>query len=68
MTADLVAAVGVSMARVSVRTDGRQPNNRSDNPAISADGRFVAFESAAELTPNDTVSNDIFVRDLAVSP
>jgi Tol biopolymer transport system component len=34
-------------------------------PAISADGRFVAFESdAAGLVPNDTSGNsDVFVRD-----
>ncbi|MGH7964893.1 MAG: TolB family protein, partial [Candidatus Binatia bacterium] len=35
------------------------------NPAISADGRFVAFNTGAALIPNDTnVQVDIYVYDL----
>ncbi len=51
--------------RVSVSTGGAQGNNDSTQPAISADGRYVAFISAAtNLIPTDTNhSLDVFVRD-----
>ncbi|OLE31388.1 MAG: hypothetical protein AUI36_29710, partial [Cyanobacteria bacterium 13_1_40CM_2_61_4] len=50
--------------RVSVASDGTQGNGDSGVPAISADGRFVAFESdATNLVPVDTNSSrDVFVR------
>lgn len=52
-------------SRVSVAGDGTEANGTSDSPAISADGRFVAFHSAASnLVPGDTNSKtDIFVHD-----
>ncbi|MEG4837866.1 calcium-binding protein [Microcoleus sp. B9-D4] len=52
--------------RVSVDSAGNQGNKSSGNPSISADGRFVAFYSAApNLVLGDTNdSSDIFVRDL----
>jgi|RhiMethySRZTD1v2_1073278.scaffolds.fasta_scaffold17610_2 Tol biopolymer transport system component len=52
-------------SRVSVPTGGGQANDFSDVPAISADGRFVAFISAASnLVPGDTNGVfDVFVRD-----
>ena len=51
--------------RVSVDSAGNQGNSESYSPSISADGRFVAFESlASNLVPGDTNGNtDIFVRD-----
>jgi Tol biopolymer transport system component len=50
--------------KVSVSSSGVSANNFSDAPAISADGRYVAFESSASnLVPGDTRGNDIFVRD-----
>src|SRR5207244_2940325 len=51
--------------RVSVASDGSQANNDSSNPAISADGRYVALNSlASNLVPEDTNGIfDIFVRD-----
>jgi Tol biopolymer transport system component len=51
--------------RVSVASDGTQGNGSSEHPAISADGRFVAFRSGAtNLVPGDTNSFlDFFVRD-----
>jgi len=51
--------------RVSVGPDGADPNANSDDPAISGDGRYVTFMSAADnLVPNDTNEyNDIFVFD-----
>ena len=51
--------------RVSVSTTGTQANGPSFFPTISADGRFVAFESlASNLVDNDTNGfADIFIRD-----
>jgi Tol biopolymer transport system component len=53
--------------RVSVSSGGAQGNALSFGPAISSDGRFVAFESyASNLVPNDTNNAiDVFVRTLA---
>jgi Tol biopolymer transport system component len=51
--------------RVSVATDGSEPSLPSGLPCISADGRFVAFQStASNLVPGDTNGwVDVFVRD-----
>ena len=51
---------------VSVASDGTQANGSSQQPAISADGRYVAFRSfASNLVAGDTNNTyDIFVRDL----
>jgi Tol biopolymer transport system component len=51
--------------RVSVSSDGVQGNRFSESPALSANGRFVAFYSAAtNLVPGDTNdANDAFVHD-----
>jgi Tol biopolymer transport system component len=51
--------------RVSVSSSGAQGNSWSAYPSISADGRFVAFESwASNLVPGDTNGYpDVFVRD-----
>jgi Tol biopolymer transport system component len=51
--------------RVSVSSDGAQANSRSVSASISADGRFVAFESeATNLVPGDTNGlADAFVHD-----
>jgi Tol biopolymer transport system component len=56
-----------TLSRVSVATGGGQATSVSLNPAISADGRFVAFESdAADLVTGDTNgAYDIFVHDRA---
>jgi probable HAF family extracellular repeat protein len=52
-------------SRVSVATSGVQGNNTSTNPSMSADGRFVVFESdATNLVAGDTNGRrDIFLRD-----
>ena len=59
-------ASGVT-SRVSVSRSGRQANGPSAMPAISADGRYVAFQSlASNLVRGDTNGfADVFVRDLA---
>ncbi len=51
--------------RVSVSTAGRQGNDQSYEPAISADGRYVVFSSdASNLIPHDTNhAADVFVHD-----
>ena len=51
--------------RVSVSSTGEQGNGGSDSPAISADGRFVAFTSyASNLVASDTNDyNDVFLHD-----
>jgi Ca2+-binding RTX toxin-like protein len=49
--------------RVSVDSAGNQRNIDSDNPSISPDGRFVAFQSYAFKIVRDPTINDIFVRD-----
>jgi len=52
--------------RVSVDSVGDEGNGGSYAPAISADGRYVAFESlATNLVPGDANSDyDVFVHDL----
>ncbi|MCW5851107.1 MAG: PD40 domain-containing protein [Anaerolineae bacterium] len=54
-----------SLERVSVALGGGSPDAAVEGPAISADGRFVAFYSAASnLVANDTNGTwDVFVRD-----
>jgi Tol biopolymer transport system component len=51
--------------RVSVRSNADQANRRSDEPSISANGRFVAFHSfASNLITGDTNHTvDVFVHD-----
>ena len=51
--------------RVSVASNGTQANNSSYNPTISADGRYVAFASAATNLVAGTANgiNNIFVYD-----
>ncbi|HEY7500088.1 MAG TPA: hypothetical protein VH740_16320 [Vicinamibacterales bacterium] len=55
--------------RVSVGTGGVQGNNGTGDYAISADGRYVAFVSAAtNLVAGDTNgATDVFVRDRQTS-
>jgi Tol biopolymer transport system component len=51
--------------RMSVGARGRQANGSSGFPAISADGRYVAFQSiASDLVAGDRNGRwDVFVRD-----
>ncbi|MEG4090084.1 calcium-binding protein [Microcoleus sp. Pol12B4] len=59
-------ALANTTTRVSVDSAGNQANNYSFSPSVSANGRFVAFDSlASNLVPGDTNNrHDIFVRDL----
>jgi Tol biopolymer transport system component len=51
--------------RVSIASNGTQGNGSSYSPSMSADGRYVAFSSAASnLVPNDTNGKtDVFIHD-----
>jgi Tol biopolymer transport system component len=51
--------------RVGVTSDGTPGTGSCDFPSLSADGRFVAFQSASSnLVPNDTNgASDVFVHD-----
>jgi Tol biopolymer transport system component len=57
--------LGATTERVSVDSAGLEGNGLSDTPSISADGRLVAFCSAASnLVPGDTNGlSDVFVHD-----
>jgi len=60
-----VSATGYTRI-VSVSSNGNQGNSNSNSPAISANGKLVAFSSgASNLVTNDTNSKeDIFLRNL----
>lgn len=63
--ADAVA----STERISVAPDGTGGNYHSSNPAVSADGRVVAFQSAASnLVPGPVVQPDVYYRTAPGSP
>jgi Tol biopolymer transport system component len=58
-------AVTPTTVRVTVKSNGAEVNSDSDAPAISGDGRYVAFESVGAYTPGDAgMDGDVFVRDL----
>ena len=59
-------SVGGALERVSLTTSGAGANDSSFAPAISADGRYVAFASfATNMTLNDVNGlPDIFRRDM----
>src|SRR5262249_35247800 len=53
-------------ATTQVVTQGTQQTTSGFNPSISADGRFVAFDSRNPLLSSDTNENlDVFLFDLA---
>lgn len=55
--------------RASVGQNGAEGNDDCFSPAISGDGRYVAFSSASSnLVANDNnLSRDVFVRDLVLN-
>jgi Tol biopolymer transport system component len=59
------AASAQQITLISSASDGTPGSEVSVSPSISADGRFVAFVSAADnLVPNDTNQTaDVFVKD-----
>ena len=53
------------ITRVSNATDGGRPNDNSQSPCISADGRIVAFVSRASnlVADDNNGQRDVFVHD-----
>jgi Tol biopolymer transport system component len=73
----LIRLASNTRTRVDVTNQGQARIGQSASPAISADGRYVAFMSRADLTPGDGSSSaddapdgngtyDIYVRDTVV--
>ncbi len=60
------SSAGPTVELVSVTANGEQADNGSFNiPTTSANGRFVAFESAASnLADKDGLGWDVFVKDM----
>jgi CSLREA domain-containing protein len=55
---------GTTTTRASVTQDGGESGLTSASPAVSGDGRYVAFVAAGPLIPTDTNNlADIYVRD-----
>ena len=51
--------------RVSLKSNGAEVNADNDAPAISGNGRYVAFESVGSFAAGDSgTDGDVFVRDL----
>lgn len=65
LSATTVDAAGAKTRLISVKSNGKQANDGSQDGYASANGRFVAFASdAPNLVKNDTNdSTDIFVHD-----
>ncbi len=57
------AALPQHTSRVSLDSDGMGGAGASVNPALSKDGRHIAFQSNAPLDPNASGHTDIYVRD-----
>ena len=56
--------IGGHTERVSLNAGNQGAGSDSYGPSISADARFIAFESLATLVPDDTNGDrDIYVRD-----
>lgn len=49
--------------RVSLTASGTQPGGDVESPSISADGRYVAFHTAAWMQPGDDTLDDVFLYD-----
>jgi Tol biopolymer transport system component len=74
MAVYLIRLASNTRTRVDVTNHGQVRSGQSASPAISADGRYVAFMSRADLTPRDGSSPtddapdgngmfDIYIRD-----
>jgi len=60
--------IGNTTTRLSVATNGQEASADSQKPVLSADGRYVLFESFANNLDTGDTNNawDIFVRDRGV--
>jgi Tol biopolymer transport system component len=58
--------VANTLRRVTTSTTGNDANGKSGEPQVSPDGTHVSFYSrASDLVPGDTVTQDVFVADVA---
>ncbi len=66
---DRLASTTGRTTRVSRHSLGTEANNHSEDPAISSDGRFVAFPSSASnlVSDDDNGKDDIFIHDRLAS-
>ncbi len=61
-----VCAPGIQFEKVSVPARGLNGNGFSTRPTISGDGRWVAFNSTAQLIPEDVdAATDAYLRDMS---
>jgi Tol biopolymer transport system component len=50
--------------RVSISSAGHEAHGSSTNPAVSSDGRYIAFQSdASDLVSGDSNNIDVFIHD-----
>ena len=63
LSATLAVAAPGDLSLVSLSTEGRRATQPADASAASADGRFVAFTSAANLIGVPTPAVELYVRD-----
>ncbi len=62
---DMQAQTTTLVSRQSAADGGAGADDRAFDPAISADGRYVVFDSFADnLSAEDAAVKDVFVRDL----
>lgn len=53
------------LVRGSLADSGAEPDDESENPSLSRDGRFLAFKTGADnMGTGRTIRDDVFVRDL----
>lgn len=62
---DIFVRTGAGTSRVNLSASGAETNNQSDQSALSADGRYVVFQSnASNLVPGDTSATaHVYRRD-----
>jgi Tol biopolymer transport system component len=58
--------VGDTIRRISVDSSGAEANDSSQGAVISANGRYVAFQSFASnlVSGDDNTNSDVFIHDL----
>lgn len=69
--ADAPPACAPSTALVSIDANGKAAQSSSGSPSISADGRFIAFTSAAQnlaAAPSAASGTVLYVRDTCAGP
>ena len=63
--ASALAATAPKTKRVSVKSNGKEINTDNEFASVSANGRYVTFESPGKFTSGDKGGFDVFVHDRA---